>query len=258
MASTDTDTDDDGSSLLHFGTTVGVAFVVAVVGTAPAALRVAKGIPSAGLFSVWAVLGAAALVPSVFLVAIFRGARRGGRSFLDGRAKTHGIRLFTLGALGLPLVVTFGAVLRAKTHHHALAGVTFAVGITVALLAIFAFATRVSLLVEARGERAARWGFGVAFGLFLLAIVWVGLKASGAGGPAMGAFLDTLALLLAAGFGSRRSFADLRPVAVVGPPLAAAMLALGVTTGRELAEPMAQVRGEVALYAPVVDRFAGR
>ena len=250
--------DDDASWLLRFGTTIGVAFVVAVVGTAPAALRVARSIPDAGLFSVWSVIGAAALLPSIVLVSIFRGARRGARSFLTERALSHGTTVFTFGALGPPMVVTFGTLLRANTHHHALAGVTFSIVVVLFLVCLFAFATRLSSIFAARGTGPVKAGFVVAFVAFLASVAWVGLKASRAGGPASGAFLDTLALLLASGLGSRRGFADARPLAFVGPPLAAAMLAFGVGTARELAQPLGDARVEVLVYGPVLDRFAGR
>lgn len=252
------DEEDDASWLLRFGTSIGVAFVVAVVGTAPAALRVAKSMPDVGLFSVWAVIGAAALVPAIVLVALFRGARRGARSFLTERALAHGTKLFTFGALGPPVVVTLGTILRAKTHHHALAGVTFSIVVALVFVALFAFATRVSSIVEARGPRFTKAGFTLSFVAFLASVGWVGLSASRAGGVASGAFLDTLALLLACGLGSRRGFVDARPLAFVGPPLAAAMLALGITTTRELAQPLGEVRADVVVYAPVLDRFAGR
>ena len=250
--------DDDTPWLLRFGTTVGVAFVVAVVGTAPSALRVAKTMPDKGLFAVWAVMGAAALFPAAFLVSLFRGARRGARSFLHDRALTHGTRLFVFGALAPPFVVLFGTVLRAKTHHHALAGVTFSVVAAIVLGGIFAFASRLSTMLESRGERVVKASFGVAFVAFLASVAWVGLKASRAGGPAACVFLDVLAILLASGFGSRRSFADAKALAFVGPPLAAAMLALGITTARELAQPLGDARSEVVLYAPMLDRFSGR
>jgi len=249
---------DDAPWILRFGTTVGVAFVVAVVGTAPSALRVAKAMPDRGLFAVWAVMGAVAFFPSALLVALFRGARRGARSFLRERALAYGTRLFLFGALAPPVVVTFGALLRAKTHHHALAGVTFAVVTTIVLVAELAFASRVSSLLAARGEKVTKAGFVVAFVAFLASVAWVGLKASRAGGPAACVFLDVLALLLAAGFGSRRSFSDARALAFVGPPLAAAMLALGVATARELSQPLGEVRGQVVLYGPLLDRFSGR
>jgi len=250
------DEEDDASWLLRFGTSIGVAFVVAVVGTAPAALRVAKSMPDVGLFSVWAVIGAAALVPAIVLVALFRGARRGARSFLTERALVHGTKLFTFGALGPPVVVTLGAILRAKTHHHALAGVTFSIVVALVFMALFAFATRVSSIVE--GPRFTKAGFTLSFVAFLVSVGWVGLSASRAGGVASGAFLDTLALLLACGLGSRRGFVDARPLAFVGPPLAAAMLALGIATTRELAQPLGEVRADVVVYGPVLDRFAGR
>lgn len=252
------DTTEGATVFLRFGTVVGVAFVVAVIGTAPAALRLAKDLPDAGLFSSWSILAAAAFIPSMVLVALFRAARRGARSFLTDRALVHGIKLFTFGAMAPPFVVTFGAILRAKTHHHALAGVTFAIVVAVGFLAFFAFATRFSALFESRGARLTKLGFGITFVAFLVSVAWVGLKASRAGGPAAGAFLDVLALLLASGLGSRRGFADARVLAFVGPPLAAVLVAFGVSTTRELAQPLGGARGDVAVYAPVLDRFVGR
>lgn len=207
-----------GEPLLRAGTTVGVAFVAALVGTAPAAFRVARALPGAGLFASWSMVGAAALLPAIALVAIFRGARRGGRTFMSERAREHGTTLFLFAALTPPFVVAFGALLRAKTHHHALAGVTFSIVTLLVLLGLGALSARLSHLLAARGPTLARAGFVVTFVAFLASLAWAGLKASRAGAPVAGAFLDTLALLLASGFGSRPGFLDTRVLAVLGPP----------------------------------------
>lgn len=254
------DPDDDGSTLVRFGTTVGVAFVVAVIGTAPAAIRLANDLPAdvGGLFSAWTVLGASALVPAILLVAIFRGARHGARSFTAERALEHGTRLFAFACVLPPVLVVFASILRAKTHHHALAGVTYSIVVLLVLVAVAATATRAASLVSSWGPRAARVGFGLSFVAFLGSMAWAGIAAQRAGGSYAGAFLDVLALLLAAGFGSRRDFVDLRPFAVVGPPLAAILLALGITTVKELQKPLVEARADVVVYSPVLDHFTGR
>ncbi len=247
-----------GELLLRLGTTVGVAFVAALVGTAPAALRVARALPGVGVFTAWSMVGAGALVPAIVLVTLFRGARRGARSFMLEHARQHGTTLFLSVALGLPFVVVFGALLRAKTHHHALAGVTFSIVTLLVWLALAALAARLSRVLATRGQLPARVGFVLAFAAFLGAFAWAGLRASQASSPVAGAFLDTLALLLACGFGSRPGFLDTRALAALGPPLAAALLALGLTTAVELAQPLAHARGELVAFTPLLDRLPGR
>jgi hypothetical protein len=247
-----------GEPLLRVGTTVGVAFVVALLGSAPAALRLARALPEVGLVSSWSMVGAAALVPAVVLVSIFRGARRGARSFMVERAREHGTTLFFFCALTLPSLVLFGTVLRAKTHHHALAGVTYAIGALLAMAAIASVAARLARVVAARSPTVSRAAFGVAFFTTLASLAWAGARASHVAGPVAGALLDVAALLLASGVGSRPGFLDTRALAVLGPPLAAAMLAFGVTTASGLGAPLAEASAQVSVFAPMLERFAGR
>ena len=86
--------------------------------------------PTAGASAprAWVALAAAALVPMVAAVVVLRGAREGLRAFAGPGA---GLRAFGVGLWIASLIVAFtffGGVLRAHTHHHGLAGVTFAFG----------------------------------------------------------------------------------------------------------------------------------
>lgn len=247
-----------GEPLLRMGTMLGVAFLVALLGSAPAALRLARALPSVGLISSWSMVGAAALVPAVALVAVFRGARRGARSFMVERAREHGTTLFLFFALALPCLVLFGAVLRAKTHHHALAGVTYSIGALATMTLLAAVSARLARVLASRSPTMARAGFGVAFVTLLASLAWAGVRASHATGPVAGALLDLAALLLASGIGSRPGFLDTRALALLGPPLVAAMLAFGVTTASGIGAPLVEARGQVVVFAPLLERFAGR
>ncbi len=247
---------EEGSHVLRFGTAVGLGFAAALVGTAPAALRLTS--TTSALLPAWSVLVAATLVPCIALVALFRGTRVGARGFMGGAALEHGASLFFFSSV-LPLwLAAFGSLLRAKTHHHALAGVTYGIVTLVLVVLVAAVSARLSRIAASRGELASRVTFFVAFAAFLGSVAILGLRASRAGEPAWTTFLDTTALLLASGFASRKSFAELRPLALVGPPAAAAALALGVVTARGETELRAQVHAHAAVYAPFVDGLARR
>jgi len=124
---------------------VGAASLASAFASLPAAVRA-----DAGFFRAWAIFTGILLVPALALLAIFRAARealRGERS----AASVLGV-LMWIEALFF-VAMRFGAVLRAKTHHHALAGVTFALG-TLFVAALFAvFAARAARWAEKSRER---------------------------------------------------------------------------------------------------------
>jgi hypothetical protein len=116
------------------------ATLAAALASIPAAVRIAEA--GENLVMAWALLVAIALVPMLILVPIFRAAREGLRAWAgDGaREKIIAFALW-LGAF-VALLARFGALLRAKTHHHALAGVTFAIGALVIGVVLGLFAAR--------------------------------------------------------------------------------------------------------------------
>src|SRR5260370_19944491 len=121
--------DEGGSLVLRFGTAVGLAAGAALAPALPATMRISGALASGhGLGHVWLALAAATLGPMVAAIVVLRGAREGLRAFGGSGA---GLRIYGVGLWLASLLVglsLFGGILRATTHHHALAGVTFACG----------------------------------------------------------------------------------------------------------------------------------
>jgi hypothetical protein len=225
---------------MRFGTAVGLAAAAALTCSFPATMRVSSVVASEGTARVWVALAAAALGPMVAAVVVLRGAREGLRAFAGpGSAlRAFGVALWLASLLvGLSL---FGGVLRATTHHHALAGVTFAVG-AVALAAGSGVVCARIISILRGAPQGVRRILAVALGFMACAAVaWVGLgfmrAAASSDDPssaAAGTVVDVLAFALAALFGARRSFVARRPLALLGPPVAVVLLAVGASTLRD-------------------------
>jgi hypothetical protein len=234
----------------RFGTAVAGGTLGALLAPIPAMMRIrAAGEHGASLWLSWAALAALTLGPSLLLVLMFRAARLGLRGGPGGSAPRIG-GLFMWLALVLGFDVFFGAALRATTHHHALAGVTFAF-FTLASTAVAALvARRVAMALTHRHVMAQRAFATLAVLAFLvlasLAVLRVG---RGLGSSLPGSYgtalVDAAALLLACLFGAQPLFTRVRFLAFVGPPLA---LAIGVAGVSALRRPA--LRESVEAQAP--------
>ena len=215
--------EETGSFVLRFGTAVGLAAAAALASALPAAMRVAAALGAEGTGRAWTGLAALSLAPMVATVVVLRGAREGLRAFAGPGA---GLRLYgaMLWAAWLLVILTlFGSALRATTHHHALAGVTFAIGALVFAVGLALATVRVLAILRGVSPRTRRLAaVGLAAGA-LVALGWIGvrfLRAAShdvASAPAAGTVVDILAFALAAGFAARPSLASRRALAVVGP-----------------------------------------
>jgi hypothetical protein len=146
-------------------------------------------------------------------------------------------------------LLVFGALLRRTTHHHPLAGATFALVGLVVLVVFGALARRALAVALTWSDATAHGIFGLAaFGLGVLPIL-VALKV---GPPASGILVDALAYVIAVGFLSRASFAGDRLLGVVGPPLAVVVLLIGLTSLHK-APLDAAVHARAPLLSPPVD-----
>jgi hypothetical protein len=255
---------ESGSLIVRFGTALGLGAVAALACVIPATMRVAPSASeSAGTARVWIALAAAALLPTTAAVVVLRGAREGLRAFAGPGA---GLRAFGVGLWLASLLVTltlFGRVLRAHTHHHALAGVTFAFGALAAAVAWALVCARIVALARGAPEFARRGLVVILGGAAALALAYVGLRfVRGASHDvasygAAGTVVDVMAFALVAFFASHRSLAARRAIALVGPPVAVVIVALGVSTLRDA--PVRAAIGECApAFAPVVDALPGR
>ena len=255
---------DGGSFVVRFGTAVGLGAIAALVGAVPATLRVSSvAVDGPSVWRVWFALAAAALVPMVAAVVVLRGAREGLRGFAGPGA---GLRVAGAGLWLASLLVgltLLGGVLRANTHQHALAGVTFAFAALFFAIASAVVCARIVSLARGAPEFARR-GLLLILGVAaVLALAYVGLRFvraashDAASYGAAGTVVDVLAFGLAAFFASRPSLIARRAIALVGPPIAVVVAAVGVTTLR--AAPMHDAIGESApAFAPVVEFLSSR
>jgi hypothetical protein len=226
----------DASSLVtRFGTVAGVGTAGAMACSFPAALRLARAIPGGeSAAHVWVALAAAALLPMAAAVVVLGPAREGSRAFGGAVAGVFGFGVaMWLVLVGVGLAV-FGSALRATTHHHALAGVTFALcGLLLALCAA-AVCARVVALLKLVPPGLRRFLMFALSAVLTSAVVWLALlcaRASSrdeASAAQVGTVVDILAFLLAAALAARQALVVRRILALVGPPAVVVVLAVGV------------------------------
>jgi choline-sulfatase len=256
--------EDAGSFVVRFGSAVGLGAVAALGAVGPAAMRVAPAVlDGPGGTHVWLALATAALLPSVAAVVVLRSARVGLRAFAGPGL---GLRIFGVVLWLSSLLVflsLFGRVLRATTHHHGLAGVTFAMGALVAAVGSALVCGRIVAMARGAPEFGRRGlilllSVGALLGLGFVGVHFVRAASQDAASyGAAGTVVDVLAFGLAVVLASSRALATRRVLAIVGPPVAVAVFALGFGTLRET--PVRDAIGERApAYAPVVDFLSSR
>jgi hypothetical protein len=239
---------------MQFGALVGLAAVAALLASFPAMIRVsaalAGGAPAAQVRA-WAALGAAAIGPMALTIVVLRGARQGLRSFGEPQAP---LRIFGLGLWLAMLFITlalFGGALRATTHHRALAGVTFGCGALVLALGWGLVCVRLVEMLRGMTERARQMAMLLLGGAALAAIAVLVLRflravsGDASSSEAAATVVDVLAFVLTALLASQDWSPVRRPLALVGPPLAVFLAALGIRT---LLDP--PVRQAIAERAP--------
>jgi len=220
---------------IRLATGVGLVTLAALGAVAPATARVSAMAPRATV-AVWAALACVALGPMTAVVLAFRLSESSIREALRGSAA---IRLFAvaLSLMGLFVGLTIiASVLRATTHNHVLAGVTFACSALVVALFVLLSGLRLMRLLEAAG-RPMRW-FAVA-GLSVLAATaaaWIVYRVVHAPTTdpnsvgAAGALVDVPLFGLCAFVASRRAVAELPGLSLLalgGVPLAVAVISIG-------------------------------
>lgn len=228
------------SWVLRFGTAIGLAALAALVCVLPATLRVSAAMAGAeGAPRVSVALSAAALGPMIASIVILRGARESLRTFVGPGLELRAFGVFLwLGSL----LVTFsilGSLLRAKTHHHALAGVTFAFSALAVAIGSALVCARVVAILRHASPSTGRALVGALAGGTIIISLWIGVRflqaiardPESAGAAAV--VVDVLAFAVAAGFAARPSFTNRRALALVGPPIALAIVALGVSVLRD-------------------------
>lgn len=217
--------------LLRAGSACGAGTLGAALAAIPSALRF-QGPLGCSAGSAWVVLTGLTVLPMVATVALLLAARRGARSVI-AQEPLRGLGL-GMGLAGLSLVLFgLGAFLRATTHHHALAGATFAVVAVALAFVVLAVVGRLVVLGRDLPERGR--AMVAALALVTAFVVLGGLAgrvaARAEGDPssvrAGNLVAELLAFALSAALVSRPPFRDRRVLAVLGPPLAAGAVLLG-------------------------------
>jgi hypothetical protein len=224
------------SFVTRLGTVVGGGVLAAAASSLPAELRMGDGGSILRAIEQWLALAAILTPLAILVVAVFRRGRVGLRILAGSRAPLFAAAALWWAVLELGVLSVFGAVLRAKTHHHGLAGVTFAMLALVSGIGIGLVALRgVGMLLKmpAGGHRVA---LIIAASATFIVVALIGIRTSRASGlHTAAAMVDSLALLVSAAIASTRAMARWRPLAVGGVPIAAAILLLGFACIR--AEP---------------------
>jgi len=257
-------TEESGGFIVRFGSAVGLGAVAALGAVLPAAIRVEPAVAdSASTVHVWLALATAALVPAVIAVVVLRGARVGLRSFAGPGV---GLRVFGIGlwlASLLVMLSLFGRMLRATTHHHGLAGVTFAIGALFVAVGSGLVCARIVAMAREAPDFARRGLMLMLGGAALLALLFIGVRFvrgashDAASYGAAGTVVDVLAFSLAALLASSRALAARRVLAIIGPPVAVAVVALGFGTLRDAT--VREAIGERApAFTPVVDFLSSK
>jgi hypothetical protein len=252
--------------VVRFGSALLVGAVAALACTLPASMRVVATLAGGpDTLRVWLALGAAALAPMVVAVGVLRGARVGLRAYVGpgAGARAFGVALWL--ALLFSVLALFGDTLRATTHHHALAGVTFAMGAVVVAVGLAVACARIVGLVQNGSANVRRAVIALATLVAVLGVAFVSMRfaralsrPSDTPSTAGGTLVDMLAFVIAAAFASRPSLAGRRVLMLAGPPLAVAVLALGISLLRGDPSVCDAIAERAPIYLPIVQLVSGR
>ncbi len=230
----------NGKLVLRAGGLVARAAGAALLCTLPAMVRVSSVLDgSAPAVRAWAALATAALGPMALALMVLGRARKELKT-LGG----SGMRLLAFGiglwlALLVVMLSVLGGFLRATTHHHALAGVTYAFGALALAVGWGLLCARLVGILRSAPSRVRRWGVVLLGALAVAALGYIALgflnavASDPASAKASATVVDVLAFALTAFIVSRPWERTPWVLALAGPPLALFMATLGVTTLRD-------------------------
>jgi len=165
----------------------------------------------------------------ILVVGFARSAREGARSIAGEEAPLVTWAIATWAIATFLALSSYGALLRATTHHHGLAGVTFAIG-GLGIGALLALVVRRLAQMARDADPWGRTGLVVCImGALVCALFIVVVRVARSGGAEVPPVLlvDGLAFLTAAAALSHQAFARVAWLTVSGFPLALGVLALG-------------------------------
>lgn len=221
------------SAILVVGFIVAGAVIAAVASSLPAALRMGEEGSAGRALEQWIVLSALATPLAAAVVVILRRARVGLRLLMGDRASLLAIGVLWWSVIELGLLSIFGAVLRKTTHHHALAGVTFAAFAVASGALVGIFARRTTAIIARGGTSLQKIGLVIAGGAAFVVVMLVGIRTSRAEGlHTAAALVDVLAFAVMSTIASSKILSRFRPLAIAGVPVAVLVVMVGLTTLR--------------------------
>ncbi|MBX3206800.1 MAG: hypothetical protein KF764_17150 [Labilithrix sp.] len=226
--------ESDGTSVVvRLGFIVAGGVAAAIASSLPASLRMGDEGSASRALERWMVLSAVSTPLAVAAVAVLRRARVGLQLLAGERTSLLAMGGLWWTVIELGLLSMFGALLSKTTHHHALAGVTFAAFAVISGIIVALFARRTTTLLARGGASLQKLGLSIAAGCAFVGILLVGVRTSRAeGAHTAAALVDALALVVATVLASSRAFGRWRPLAIVGVPLAVLVTMVGLTTLR--------------------------
>jgi hypothetical protein len=220
----------DTSAITRVGTAAFGGVLAAVVASLPAPMRLGDGGSMVRAGAGWMVLAAVATPLAVLFIGVLRRARTGAQIAFGDRLEVVASAVLAWTTLQLLFTGFFGSLLRKHTHHHGLAGVTFAIGALVCGVLLALFVRRVMTKLAGLSAAAHRIALVLTGSMAFLAIIVAGVRTAPTEDLSTAAGLvDALALAIACGIASSRLLARQRPLAIAGVPAAALVLVLGVT-----------------------------
>lgn len=179
----------------------------------------------------WMALAAVAMPITVLFVGVFRRARTGAQHVAGDRIEVVAAAVLAWTTLQILFTGFFASLLRKHTHHHGLAGVTFALfalfcGVFFALLV-----RRVMTKLASMPPAAHRIALVITGLMTFVVVIVAGVRTASAEDLSTAAGLvDALALAIACGIASSRLIARQRPLAIAGVPTAALVLVIGLAS----------------------------
>jgi hypothetical protein len=221
---------DDTSAMTRIGSAVGGGVLAAVVASLPATMRLDGG----SMFRAgtgWMALAAVATPITVLFVGVLRRARTGAHVAFGDRIEVVASAVLAWTTLQILFTGFFASLLRKHTHHHGLAGVTFAIGALFCGVFLALLVRRVMTKLATLSVATHRIALVLTALMTFLVIIVAGVRTAPAEDLSTAAGLvDALALAIACGIASSRLLARQRPLAIAGVPTAALVLVIGLAS----------------------------
>lgn len=177
----------------------------------------------------WMALAAIAMPIAVLFVGVLRRAKSGAQLVAGDRIEVVASAVLAWTTLQILFTGFFASLLRKHTHHHGLAGVTFAIGALVCGIFLALLVRRVMTKLASMPPAAHRIALVITALMTFLVIIVAGVRTAPAEDLSTAAgLIDALALAIACGIASSRLLARQRPLAIAGVPTAAIVLVIGL------------------------------